>query len=162
MTTAKAAQHFDVSERTIRRWIKSGKLDAERTNGQWDVRVSECPSERPNDRESVRTDDRLTEPLQSEIERLNSQLERADFEIAHLSESLEEKTVENQRLWKQLDQVNEQLQRRDEHIESLTQEIDHLTQLLAMQTKTTAGLTDRLQAIEDLRNRPWWKRVFGG
>ena len=35
--------------------------------------------------------------------------------------------------------------------------IDHLTQLLAVQTKTNALLTDRLQAIEDIRHRPWWR-----
>ena len=37
------------------------------------------------------------------------------------------------------------------------QQIDHITQLLAVQTKTNALLADRLQVIEDMRHRPWWR-----
>ena len=50
-----------------------------------------------------------------------------------------------------------QLTCRDDQIDALTQQNDHLTQLLAIQTKTNALLTDRLQAIEDIRHRPWWR-----
>ena len=39
------------------------------------------------------------------------------------------------------------------------EQIDHLHQLLAMQTKTTAALTERLQAIEDMRRWNWWQRL---
>ncbi|MAE40149.1 MAG: hypothetical protein CML07_04385 [Psychrobacter sp.] len=69
---------------------------------------------------------------------------QADFEVAHLTELVEEKTD-------QVKHLREQLTRRDDTIESLTREIDHLTQLLAVQTKTNASLTDRLQVIDDWR-----------
>jgi len=76
--------------------------------------------------------------LESENQHLRDHLQRADSEIQHL---------------------REQLARRDE-------QIDHLTQLLAMQAKTTAALTEQLDAhrtlIEDLRRRklPLLKRIF--
>ena len=54
----------------------------------------------------------------------------------------------------------EAIARRDEQIESQAKQIDHLTQLLAVQTKTNAALTDRLHAIEDMRKLSWWKRIF--
>ena len=164
MTTAEAAQHFDVSERTIRRWIQIGKLVAERSNGQWavrtDARLSECPSVREDDR----TDDRVTvEPapihrgLQSEIQHLKTQLQRADVDIAHLTERAEEKTD-------QIQHLREQLARRDDTIESLTREINHFTQVVAMSQKNIATLTDQLSVmrqLEDMRRRPWWQRLFG-
>lgn len=46
------------------------------------------------------------------------------------------------------------------------EQIDHLHQLLAIQSKTTAALTEQLDAhralIEDMRRRkpPVWKRIF--
>ncbi|MBI1926932.1 excisionase family DNA-binding protein [Candidatus Poribacteria bacterium] len=128
MTTASAAQHFNVSERTIRRWIKSGKLQAEGTNGQRLVLLDRRPTECPNDRQM---DNPVSSQLESENEPLRDLLQRADSEIQHL---------------------REQLVRRDE-------QIDHLTQLLAMQTKTTAVLTERLQASQDMRRLHWWKRL---
>ena len=171
MTTAEAAQHFDVSERTIRRWIQTGKLVAERSNGQWAVRTDARPSECPSDREDDRTDDRLTEVLESEILNLKTQLQRADVEIAHLTERVEEKTD-------QIEHLREQLPRRDDTIESLTREINHLTQVVAMSQKNIATLTDQLSVMRDseggdfklppsesqlegIRQRPWWRRLFG-
>ena len=117
MNTQQAAHHYQVSERTILRWIKSGKLKAEPVQGHWCIRL---------DGQDIRHDgqDLLIQQLQSEN--------------AHL---------------------REQLTRRDE-------QIDHLTQLLAMQTKTTVALTEQLDAeralIEDLRRRKpsVWKRIF--
>ena len=174
MTTAEAAQHYHVSERTIRRWIQSGKLQARWTNGQWAVRADNRLSFRPHDREDDRTEallsessDRLTEPevkrLWEELETCRRQLERVNFKTSHLVESLEEKRCEIKRLELQLTEKDNQLARRDTQIDSLTQEIDHLTQLLALKEKNVAALTEQLddsrRLIEDMR-RPWWKRVF--
>jgi excisionase family DNA binding protein len=160
ITTAEAAQHFNVSERTIRRWIKDGKLRAEWASGQWAVRLDERTSESPSVRGDDRADGRLAEQRQSDIDHLRveleerkSQLQQANLSIQHISERLKEKECENRKL-------HGYLARRDDAIESLTREVDHLTQLLAVQTKTNTSLTDRLQAIEDLRHRPWWRRLF--
>lgn len=144
MSIQDAAQHFNVSERTIRRRIKQGTLKADLIDGRYLVHV--C----------VNSDMTLDKP---DVNVLSSQLERADFEIQHLTERVEEKTNQILYLRDLLTEKDEQLARRDE-------QIDHLTQLLAMQSKTTAALTEQLDAhralIEDMRRRkmPLLKRIF--
>jgi len=56
--------------------------------------------------------------------------------------------------------LREQLARRDDQIESLTRALDQNQQLLAVQTKTSAQLSERLQLLEDRRKQSWIKRVF--
>lgn len=110
MSIQDAQKHFQVSEKTIRRWIKQGKVSAELRDGRYLVSVT-----------------------------------------GH-----NDQTVDQTALKKQLRQTNaylrSELARRDE-------QIDHLTQLLAMQTKTTAALTERLQASQDMRRWNLWKRL---
>jgi flagellar capping protein FliD len=57
----------------------------------------------------------------------------------------------------EIQHLRNQLTRCDEQIDALTRSLDQAQQLLAVQTKTNASLTDRLQAIEDMRHRPWWR-----
>ena len=132
LTIAEAAGHFDVSERTIRRWIQSGKLKAEGTNGQRLVLLDRRTTECPNDRQM---DNHLSIQLESENEHLRDLLQRADSEIQHL---------------------REQLARRDEQIDHAHQlvaisqkSIQHLTEQNQL-------------LLEDSRHRklPVWKRVF--
>ena len=84
--------------------------------------------------------------VQQGAEQTDEQIKRVGFEIAHLNELLEEKTDQAQYLREQLGRTH--------------QSLDQAQQLLAVQTKTNASLTDRLQAIEDMRHRPWWLRLF--
>lgn len=111
MSIVDAQKHFQVSEKTIRRWIKTGKVEAFLVDGRYLVSVTG---------QSGQTVDQtaLIEQLRSEIQHLR-----------------------------------EQLARRDE-------QVDPLTKLLAMQTKTTAALTERLQAIEDMRHMNRWQRLL--
>ena len=135
MSATQAAEHFSVNIKTIRRWISNSKLSAEMIDGRWHVHV---------EGENVPYHTQNGTP--TAVHSLKAQLERADSEICHLRDQLTEK--------------DNQLTRRDEQIESQAHQLDHLTQLLAVQTKTNAVLTDRLHAIEDMRKRPLWKRIF--
>ena len=75
-------------------------------------------------------------PAQGNVPHLQQQLERADDEIKHL---------------------REQLTRRDE-------QVDNFQQLLGLAQKNIAQLTEQLdsnrQMLEDMRRRPWWKRLL--
>jgi len=82
-------------------------------------------------------------------------MERADSEIAHLIEQVEEKAAEIQHVRDQLTEKDRQLANRDDQLESILRSLDQAQQLLAVQTKTSVSLTGRLQMIEDLRHRPW-------
>jgi len=51
MTITQASKHFDVSERTIRRWIECGKLTTSKFNGHWKIKLDTAPditTENPN------------------------------------------------------------------------------------------------------------------
>lgn len=76
-----AQKHFQVSEKTIRRWIQSGKLKAELVDGRYDVQV---------DRQTDQTTDQtaLIDQLRSEIDHLREQLARRDEQIDHAQQLL--------------------------------------------------------------------------
>ena len=38
-TVKQAAAHYNVSDKTIRRWIKQGRINAEQINGRWHVQI---------------------------------------------------------------------------------------------------------------------------
>lgn len=75
MTTTHAAEHFGVSAKTIRRWIRSGKLDADLVDGRWAVHLEAFSGS--HDAHHGSHD---AHP--------HSQLARADSEIAHLRDQL--------------------------------------------------------------------------
>lgn len=123
MTTTHAAEHFGVTAKTIRRWIRNGKLSASMRDGRWVVHLSNRDGSHDTHHGSHDA-------------HLHSHLARADSEIAHL---------------------RDQLDRRDE-------QVSHFTQLLAITQKNVAVLSEQLdtsrQAIEEMRRRSWWQRIF--
>lgn len=98
-------QHFEVSEKTIRRWIKQGKLQAEKVDGRWLIEIDDrTPGQYDQ------SDDRtaLIKQLQSEVEHLRlqmkEQLTEKDKQIDHLqqllavsSKSIQQLTEQNTR-----------------------------------------------------------------
>ena len=115
MSIQDAAKHFNVSDRTIRRWIKSGRLYAQLINGKYCVDI-----ELTNHLTSDLTDDNveLVDQLRSEVERMAKLLERKDEQTDHLQQllavsqkSIQQLTEQNQFLledtrrrtwWKQI------------------------------------------------------------
>jgi len=67
-TTTQAAEHFGVTAKTIRRWIRNGKLSADLVDGRWAVHLEAHDG--------------------SHDDHLRSHLARADSEIAHLQDQL--------------------------------------------------------------------------
>jgi chromosome segregation ATPase len=145
MSIDDAVAHTGMSRRTIYRRIKTGEIEARTEDGKRQVCV---PADGTAAQESSfgTADDtdfgtQLIEQLKSEVESLreqNASLAHADTELV--------------------------TQLRAE-IAHLRQQNDHLTQLLAMQSKTSGALTEQLDAsrllIEDLRSRPLslWQRL---
>lgn len=159
MTTQQAATYFNVSTRTIHRWIRNGKLTGEQVEGRWVIHL---------DGHGVKdVDDGNVKAKRQHVnhdEHRQTQLEQSHSEISHLTQLLNEKTTQNQHLLDQLVEKDNQLARRDEQMESLTQQIDHLTQIVAMSQKNITTLTEQLdssrQMIEDMRQRRTaWQRI---
>jgi len=134
---SQAVKHFQVTERTIRRWIKSGKVKAKLVDGRYliSVDLTEAP-DIDNDMSDDRSMDMSPDNDNAEL------LEQIRKENAYLQEIISEK---------------------DRQIESQAQQIDHLTQVIAMSQKNITLLAEQLdgskQQLEDLRNRTVWQRV---
>ncbi len=81
MTASQAAQRFNVSSQTIRRFLQSGKLTGYKVNGQWVVEVSfiHHATDVPHD---------VTPVLHSEIKHLRELLFRRSDEVGHLTQLL--------------------------------------------------------------------------
>lgn len=97
-------------------------------------------------------------PYEHKHRTYEQEIERADLERKHYIELAEEKTGEIHHLRAELTEKNRQ-------IETLLQQLSHSQQLLAIQSKTTAALTEQNQLLlEDQRHRErnmsWFKRTF--
>jgi len=100
MTITQASKHFDVSERTIRRWIECDKLTASKFNGHWKIKLDTTPDIMSNLSDQV---DRLI----TDVQHLRQQLETKDLQIDKLQQALDQeqqlhavsqKTIESKQL----------------------------------------------------------------
>ena len=86
LTIQDAMKHFNVSERTIRRWIKQGKVNAEKVDGRYFIHV---------DLKDSMTDDRtpdkaaLIGQLQAENVHLRDQLTEKDNQLVRRDEQID-------------------------------------------------------------------------
>ena len=105
MTIKEAAAHYGVSEKTIRRRIKGGQINAEQINGRW--RVYPAPdsvqdTDQTNDHPPDQSTE-LIEQMKSEIEHLRRQLDTKDTNIDQLNKILAMQTMQNTKLVEQLE-----------------------------------------------------------
>ena len=124
MTITQASKHFDVSERTIRRWIECGKLTASKFNGHWKIKLDTAPDIEP-DILSSKPD--TTPDIMSN---LSDQVDRLITDVQHLRQQLETK---------------------DQQIDKLQQALDQEQQLHAVSQKTIKS--KQLQIDDIHRNR---------
>ena len=76
MSITEAAAHFDVSDKTIRRWIKSKRVDARKNgDGKWSVLVGHAQPD-TNRTDVQPSDHALVDQLQSENAHLREQVDR--------------------------------------------------------------------------------------
>ena len=109
MTIKEAAAHYGVSDKTIRRRIKQGRINAEQINGRWYVQPDQDSvqdTDHPGDQSSVQPpepDTALVDQMQSEITHLRDQLQGRDTQIDHLTQLLAMQTKQNTLLVEALD-----------------------------------------------------------
>ena len=127
-TIPQAVRHFRVTERTIRRWIKNSKVNAELVDGRYLISVDLTDSpDIDNDMSDDTSMDMSTDNSNSEL------LKQARKENTYLQEIISEKD-------KQIDHFQQLLGLAQKNIAQLTEQMDSSQQM-----------------IEDLRHRPWWR-----
>ena len=113
MAISQAAYHFKVSDRTIRRWIDSGKLPATKIDGQWQITVSDTVS----DMSSV-VSDIMSDTMSDTVSPLQGQIEEQKNQIIYLQQQVSTK--------------DDQLATKDQQIERLQSALDQSQQLQAL------------------------------
>lgn len=134
MTIAEAAKVLSVSEQTIRRRIKAGKLLAELVNGQYQVEIVPKTDYRDDYRGDYRQDqEELITMLKSQNALLQAQIPRLEKQVDDLTKEL-----------------TESRQRSDSIIMQLSKTIS--SQQSQIQSQTLL--------LEDLRQpKPFWHRM---
>ena len=141
MTITQASKHFDVSERTIRRWIECGKLTASKFNGHWKIKLDTAPDiepdilpSKPDSTPDISSEEPDTTP--DIMSNLSDQVDRLITDVLHLRQQLETK---------------------DQQIDKLQQALDQEQQLHAVSQKT---IESKQLQIEDMsRNRSILARI---
>lgn len=136
MTVQEYAEKHNVSERTVYRWIKDGKINAEKFHNTWIVNDEEgdCPDN------SVNCPERnVNQQDNGQIEFLNKQIEQLKSENEYLRKKLDSslETIDNQSVEREKSQ-----ERSDTIIMQLTRQLENQNRML-----------------EDMRTRSLWKRV---
>ena len=105
LSVNQAATYFDISHRTVHRWIQSGKVKAEKIDGQWLIEVENVDNQTSDNLSSERHDTVMS--LTRQNGQLIKQLESKDQQIEKLQQALDQQqqlhavsqnTVEAQRL----------------------------------------------------------------
>ena len=88
MTIQEATQHFQVSEKTIRRWIKRGKLSAELIDGRWHVQADGQNDQTPDKAALIGQLQAENAHLRDQLTEKDNQLIRRDEQTDHLQQLL--------------------------------------------------------------------------
>jgi predicted site-specific integrase-resolvase len=133
LSLSEAMTFYGVSEKTIRRWIKQGKLKAHKQEGRWHIES--------NDRtpgQNDRSDDRMLSP--------EALIEQLQTENAHLRDQVTALTEQTAALTKTLDQSQQLLAVQTQTTQQLTDQLSSSRQLIAdMQSRSTVW--QRLKAV---------------
>lgn len=104
LTIKEAATHFSVSPVTIRRRIKSSKLQAEKVGNQWFVHVEQSTNQseqkvnQPDQSTLIKQQQSEIEHLREQIESLSQQLDHVHQLLAVSQKSIQQLTEQNQLL----------------------------------------------------------------
>jgi len=154
MTVTQVAKLLGKTDRTIRNYIKDGRIKARRIDNQfgWEYRVYDL-GELAKSQNGAETDRESTPETQAE----------------NKSETpLQIVTLENQRLWeefKQLREVNNRLAydlgMRDQRIKELELMLEQTRNLLTVSPTPNDEILSNASPSNPAK-KPWWKKIFGG
>ncbi len=109
MTISEAAQSLGVTDRTVHRWIRTGKLNGEKIGHRWQVHI-DVETFQNISQDSVKTDN-------------HSREEQLQTEIRYLRE-------QNESLIRQLDHTHQIVAMSQKNIAALTEQLDDSRQMI--------------------------------
>lgn len=147
MTVKEASQKLQKSEQTIRAWIKTGKLKANKQNGKWHIEISSLPSYKTDSKktENVFTLSEITKALEKGLSRVVSEVKT----IVNQNEKGEIYTNTIEKV-KELEEKNQQLKRR---VEEQSQEMFAIKEYIKQ-------LEISLKAVQEQQKQPQIKKEY--
>lgn len=134
MTIAEVAKLIDKSEQSVRRAVKSGKLNAIMVKGKYKINEDDIPDSLRDTQPIVTDSQGNSQALVTENEQLRQDIERRDNQIAELMEKLhgaEKQAILTDGLLADKERLQQQLDTKDEQIRELQKALDQNQQLLA-------------------------------
>lgn len=180
LTLTDAARCVGLSKRTLRRRIDAGELSGEKrrqgAQDVWMVQFAELqrwsdnagqPLQVPKDLrqaltesgDSPRASEAEAEAASATPDKLLQRLAAAEAELTATKARLEAVEGERDRVWAHLQELTPMLP-------AARQEMDETRREVAQEQRQRMAAeaeADRLrQELEQARQRPWWRRIFGG
>lgn len=126
------------TERTIRRWVESGKIEVNRDVTPYEVNVGPFADE-------------LRTPAD---ERLQERIDELEADNARLTDTIEELETDNERLKADRERLTSTIEELRGHLQDARNEREDWKDALAM------SLSNQQQLLESGAGRPWWRRLW--
>lgn len=148
---SEAAELLNLSAKTIRRYIKAGKLPSIKVPTKFgdEYRITEIP-------ESLKQEAAEQEETQNTVDVLSRKEESLSLDTQQLYQ-------ENMRLAAQLGAATERIRQLEDQIKAQAAQLQTSKEPLALpegQFRLVQALEDNLKIMQAQAARPWWKRLF--
>jgi MerR family transcriptional regulator, copper efflux regulator len=148
---SEAAEILNLSAKTIRRYIKAGKLPSIKVPTKFgdEYRITEIP-------ESLKQEAAEQEETQNAVDVLSRKDESQSLDTQQLYQ-------ENMRLAAQLGAATERIRQLEDQIKVQAAQLQNSKEPLALpegQSRLVQALEDNLKIMQAQAARPWWKRLF--
>lgn len=149
---SEAAELLNLSAKTIRRYIKSGKLPSTKVPTKFgdEYRITEIP-------ETLKQEAAEQHENQNSVDVVPGQEEPSPLDTQQLYQ-------ENMRLAAQLGAATERIRQLEEQLKTQTAQLQADKEPLALpegQSKLVQALEENLKIMQANASRPWWKRFLG-
>jgi len=149
---AEAAELLNLSPKTIRRYIKSGKLPSTKVPTKFgdEYRITEIP-------EALKQEAAEQEETQKSVDIVTPREEPVPLDTQQLYQ-------ENMRLAAQLGAATERIRQLEDQIKTQVAQLQAASQPPALpeaQSRLVQALEENLKIVQAQAARPWWKRLFG-
>jgi MerR family transcriptional regulator, copper efflux regulator len=149
---SEAAELLNLSAKTIRRYIKSGKLPSTKVPTKFgdEYRITEIP-------EALKQEAADQADANSEVEMISPEEKPAALDPKQLYQ-------DNLQLAVQLGAASTRIRQLEDQIKALNNQIQAAKEPLALpegESKLVQALEVNLMLMRDNASRPWWKKLFG-
>ncbi len=151
-TISEAAELLQLSAKTIRRYIKSGKLPSTKVPAKFgdEYRITEIP-------------EALKQEAADQAD-ANNKLSVVQRQEAVTNLDAQQLYQENLRLAAQLGAATERIRQLEDQLKTTTNQIQAAQEPLALpegQIKLVRALEESVKIMQEQAARPWWKKLFG-